>query len=71
MRKLFLLLLLAGLQTVGHGTCALVYLYAILVVDISQHIVARVEDNQEFSSFCVAQVDRDGVELSRTGEYVI
>ena len=35
----------------------------------AEHIVARVEDNLEFDTFCVAQVDRDGTELSRTGEY--
>lgn len=32
----------------------------------SQHIVARVDDNLEFSSLCVAQMDHDGVELGRT-----
>ena len=35
----------------------------------SEHIVARVEDNVTIDAFCVAQVDRDGVELSRTEEY--
>ena len=35
----------------------------------AEHIVARVEDNMEFDTFCVAQVDHDGNELSRTGEY--
>jgi len=35
----------------------------------SEHIAARVEDNMTFDSFCVAQVDRDNVELSRTGAY--
>ena len=35
----------------------------------SEHIVARVEDNMAFDSFCVAQMDRDNVELSRTGEW--
>ena len=35
----------------------------------SEHIAARVEDNMTFDSFCVAQVDRDNMELSRTGAY--
>ena len=35
----------------------------------SEHIVSRVEDNVTIDAFCVAQVDRDGVELSRTEEY--
>ena len=35
----------------------------------SKHIVARVDDNLEFSAICVAQVDRDGVELGRTEEF--
>ena len=37
----------------------------------SGHIVARVDDGVEFPSFCVAQVDYDGLELSRTGEFVV
>lgn len=37
----------------------------------SEHIVARVEDNAAFDSFCVAQMDRDNVELSRTGEMAV
>jgi hypothetical protein len=37
----------------------------------SEHIVARVEDNAAFDSFCVAQMDRDNVELSRTGEVAV
>ena len=37
----------------------------------SEHIAARVEDNVTFDSFCVAQVDRDNVELSRTGELTV
>ena len=32
----------------------------------AEHIAARVDDGQELTDFCVAQVDRDGVELSRT-----
>ncbi len=35
----------------------------------SGHIVAGVDDAMEFDTFCVAQVDRDGVELSRTKAY--
>ena len=35
----------------------------------SQHIVARVDDNLEFSSICVAQMDHDGAELGRTAAF--
>jgi len=35
----------------------------------SGHIVARVDDGMETASVCVAQVDRDGVELSRTDPF--
>lgn len=35
----------------------------------SGHIIARTEDNMALDSFCVAQVDRDNVELSRTGAW--
>ncbi|MBQ3424687.1 MAG: LTA synthase family protein [Clostridia bacterium] len=37
----------------------------------SEHIVARVEDGQEITEIRVAQVDRDGVELSRTEAYAM
>ena len=35
----------------------------------SQHIVASVDDTLQFDAFSVAQIDRDGVELSRTREF--
>ena len=35
----------------------------------SQHIVAPVDDALQFDAFSVAQIDRDGVELSRTREF--
>ena len=35
----------------------------------SRHIVARVDDSMEFNAFNVAQIDRDGVELSRTAAF--